>query len=357
MATHEVLNQPPPLVDYNLFAGDRALGEAVGREGAGWAAGELSALGKRLGSAETIEWGFAANQNPPLLHAFDRYGHRQDKVEFHPAWHALMTLGIGAGLHAAPWADPKPGAHVARAAGAFMLVQVESGAQCPITMTYGSVPALRRQPEIAADWLPHVFSRDYDGSFRPVTEKRNALIGMAMTEKQGGSDLRANATVALPEGSGGPGATYRLTGHKRFMSAPMCEAFLVLAQAPGGLSCFFMPRWMPDGTLNAIRIQRLKDKLGNKSNASSEVEFENAWARLVGEEGRGIPNIIEMGNYTRLDCAIGSAALMRQTVAQSVHHASHRTAFQEKLSDQALIERLLADLARQGEAAMWLSTD
>ena len=355
MATHEVLNQPPPLVDYNLFAGDRALGEAVGREGAGWAAGELSALGGRLGSAETIEWGFEANRNPPLLRAFDRYGHRQDGVEFHPAWHALMTLGIGAGLHAAPWADAKPGAHVARAAGAFMLVQIESGVQCPITMTYGSVPALRRQPEIAADWLPRIFSRDYDRSFRPATEKRNALIGMAMTEKQGGSDLRANTTVALPEGSGGPGATYHLTGHKWFMSAPMCDAFLVLAQAPGGLSCFFMPRWMPDGTLNAIRIQRLKDKLGNKSNASSEVEFENAWARLIGEEGRGIPNIIEMGNYTRLDCAIGSAGLMRQAVAQAVHHAAHRTAFQKKLADQPLMNRVLADLALEAEAAMVLA--
>src|SRR6266851_5301633 len=355
MATHEVLNQPPPLVDYNLFAGDRALGEAVGREGAGWAAGELSALGGRLGSAETIEWGFQANANPPALRAFDRYGHRQDRVEFHPAWHALMTLGIGAGLHAAPWADAKPGAHVARASGAFMLVQIESGVQCPITMTYGSVPALRRQPEIAADWLPRIFSRDNDRSFRPATEKRNALIGMAMTEKQGGSDLRANTTVALPEGSGGPGATYHLTGHKWFMSAPMCDAFLVLAQAPGGLSCFFMPRWMPDGTLNAIRIQRLKDKLGNKSNASSEVEFENAWARLIGEEVRGIPNIIEMGNYTRLDCAIGSAGLMRQAVAQAVHHAAHRTAFQKKLADQPLMNRVLADLALEAEAAMVLA--
>jgi putative acyl-CoA dehydrogenase len=355
MATHEVLNQPPPLIDYNLFASDRALAAAVRSEGAGWAAAELDALGARLGSAETIEWGFQANANPPVLRAFDRYGHRQDKVEFHPAWHRLMALGIGAGLHAAPWADPKPGAHVARAAGAFMLVQVESGVQCPITMTYGAVPALRRQAEIAAEWLPRIFSRDYDKSFRPAGEKSGALIGMGMTEKQGGSDLRANMTSALPEGSGGPGGAYRLTGHKWFMSAPMCDAFLVLAQAPGGLSCFFLPRWTPDGALNAIRIQRLKDKLGNKSNASSEVEFEGAWALLIGEEGRGIPNIIEMGNYTRLDCAIGSAGLMRQAVAQAIHHASHRTAFQKKLADQPLMTRVLADLALEAEAAMLLA--
>jgi putative acyl-CoA dehydrogenase len=355
MSTHEVLNQPPPLVDYDLFASDRALGEAVQRESAAWAATELSALGTRLGSAETIEWGFQANANPPVLRAFDRYGNRQDKVEFHPAWHQLMALGIGAGLHSSPWADPKPGAHVARAAGVFMLVQIESGVQCPITMTYGAVPALRRQPEIAAEWLPRIFSRVYDKSFRPAAEKSGALIGMGMTEKQGGSDLRSNMTRAQPEGGGGPGNAYRLTGHKWFMSAPMCDAFLVLAQAPSGLSCFFLPRWTPDGALNAIRIQRLKDKLGNKSNASSEVEFDGAWALLVGEEGRGIPNIIEMGNYTRLDCAIGSAGLMRQAVAQAIHHASHRTVFQRKLADQTLMTRVLADLALEAEAAMLLA--
>jgi putative acyl-CoA dehydrogenase len=355
MSTHEVLNQPPPLVDYDLFASDRALGEAVQRESAAWAATELSALGTRLGSAETIEWGFQANANPPVLRAFDRYGNRQDKVEFHPAWHQLMALGIGAGLHSSPWADPKPGAHVARAAGVFMLVQIESGVQCPITMTYGAVPALRRQSEIAAEWLPRIFSRAYDKRFRPAGEKGGALIGMAMTEKQGGSDLRSNMTHAAPESGGGPGAAYRLTGHKWFMSAPMCDAFLVLAQAPNGLSCFFLPRWTPDGALNAIRIQRLKDKLGNKSNASSEVEFDGAWALLIGEEGRGIPNIIEMGNYTRLDCAIGSAGLMRQAVAQAIHHASHRTVFQRKLVDQPLMMRVLADLALEAEAAMLLA--
>jgi len=350
MATHEILNQPPPLTDYNLFSSDRALGEATRREGADWADATLAEFGARLGRAETIDWGFQANQNPPVLRAFDRYGHRQDIVEFHPAWHALMALGVGAGVHAAPWEDPKPGAHVARAAAAFMLVQIESGVQCPITMTYGSVPALRRQPEIAAQWLPRIFSRAYDKSFRPAGEKTGALVGMAMTEKQGGSDLRSNATRAVPDGGG-----YRLTGHKWFMSAPMCDAFLVLAQAPGGLTCFFMPRWTPDGDLNAIRIQRLKDKLGNKSNASSEIELEGAWAQRIGDEGRGIPTVLEMGNYTRLDCAIGSAGIMRQAVAQAVHHATHRSAFQRKLTDQPLMTNVLADLALEAEAAMVLA--
>jgi putative acyl-CoA dehydrogenase len=351
MATHEVLNQPPPLVDYDLFHSDRALADAVRREGAAWAEAELSAFGTSLGRAETIEWGVEANRNPPELHAFDRYGNRQDKVEFHPAWHQLMTLGVAAGLHASPWSTPQPGAHVARAAGALMLVQIESGVQCPITMTYGAVATLRRHAEISAEWLPRIFSRSYDRSFRPVAEKSGALIGMAMTEKQGGSDLRANTTRAEPSADG----TYRLTGHKWFMSAPMCDAFLTLAQAPGGLTCFFLPRWTPGGALNAIRLQRLKDKLGNRSNASSEIELDCAWARRVGEEGRGIPTIIEMGNYTRLDCALGSAGLMRQAVAQAIHHAEHRTTFQKKLADQALMTNVLADMALESEAATALA--
>src|SRR5260221_5299299 len=355
MATQEVLTHPPPLIDYNLFASARALGAAVRRGGAAWAADELAELGARLGSADTSECACRAPAAPPVLRAFDRYGNRQDKVEFHPSWHQLMALGIGAGLHAVPWAAPKPGAHVARAAGVFMLTQIESGVQCPITMTYGAVPALRRQKEIAAEWLPRIFSRDYDKSFRPAGEKHGALIGMGMTEKQGGSDLRSNMTKAAPEGSGGPGGAHRPTGHKWFMSAPMCHAFLMLAQAPNRLSCVFMPRWTPHGTLNPIPIQRLHDKLRNKSNASSEVEFDGAWALLIGEEGRGVPNIIEMGNYTRLDCAIGSAGLMRQAVAQSVHHATHRTAFPKKLADQPLMNRVLADLALAAEAAMGLA--
>jgi len=349
--THEVLNQPPPLVDYNLFTTDRALSDAVRREGAGWAAGDLGNFGDKLGRAETIDLGILANKFPPALQTFDRYGRRRDAVEFHPAWHELMAISVGQGLHASPWAEPKPGAHVARAAGVIMMVQIESGVQCPTTMTYGVVPALRKQPEIAAEWLPRIFSRHYDPRFRPAAEKTGAMMGMGMTEKQGGSDLRTNSTRAVPVNGGGPGAEYRITGHKWFFSAPMCDAFLILAQAPGGLTCFFLPRWSPDGAPNAIRIQRLKDKVGNKSNASSEVEFHGAYARMVGEEGRGIPNIIEMGNYTRLDCALGTAGLMRQAVAQAAHHASYRTAFQRKLIDQPLMTNVLADLAVESEAA------
>ena len=267
----------------------------------------------------------------------------------------MMALAVGAGVHAAPWAEPKPGAHVARAAGVVMQCQIEAGAQCPVTMTYGAVPALRRAGALAAEWLPRIYSRRYDPRFRPAAEKTGALIGMGMTEKQGGSDLRANVTRAEPLGPGGPGAEYRISGHKWFMSAPMCDAFLILAQAPGGLTCFFLPRWTPDGRLNAIRIQRLKDKLGNKSNASSEVEFHGAAAWAIGEEGRGIPTIIEMGTYTRLDCALGTAGLMRQAVAQAVHHASHRTAFQRRLADQPLMQNVLADIAIESEAATVLA--
>ena len=350
MATHDVFNQPPPLVDYNLYEGDAALREAVAREGAGWAEAKLGAFGKRLGSAEVIEWGGQANRNPPILHAFDRFGHRRDTVEFHPAWHALMSLGVAEGLHTAPWSEPKPGAHAARAAAVVMLSQIEAGVQCPMTMTYGAVPALRTQPNIAERWLPLLYSRQYDGSFQPTTRKLGALMGMGMTEKQGGSDVRATTTRAERDGD-----EYRLTGHKWFLSAPMCDAFLVLAQAPGGLSCFFLPRWTPDGRVNAIHLQRLKDKLGNRSNASSEVEFEGAAAWLVGEEGRGIPVIIEMATYTRLDCALGSAAIMRQAVTQAIHHAKHRVAFGKRLVDQPLMTSVLADLALESEAATGLA--
>jgi putative acyl-CoA dehydrogenase len=353
-ATHEVMNQPPPLVDYDLFGSDRALQEAVRREGADWAAPSLAGFGQALGRAETIEWGFQANRNPPVLQSFDRYGQRRDAVEFHPAWHSLMALAIGEGVHTGPWAEPRPGAHVARAAQVYMQCQIEAGVQCPITMTYGVVPALRRQADIAAEWLPRLFSRRYDPRLRPAAEKTGALMGMGMTEKQGGSDLRTNSTRAEPVASGGPGQPYRLTGHKWFFSAPMCDAFLVLAQAPKGISCFFVPRWTPDGALNALRLQRLKDKLGNRSNASSEVEFERALGFLVGEEGRGIPIIIEMATYTRLDCAVAGAGLMRQALAQAVHHAQHRTVFQRHLVDQPLMANVLADLALEAEAAMAL---
>jgi len=353
--THSVTNQPPPLADYDLFSTDPALPGAVVAEGADWAAGGLAAFGRELGTAGSFALGDLANRNSPILHAFDRYGHRIDEVEFHPAWHRLMTLAVGQGLHSAPWAEPKPGAHVARAAGVYMMCQVEAGAQCPVTMTYGAVPALKRQPQIAAEWLPRVYSRTYDQRFRPGAEKSGALIGMGMTEKQGGSDLRANSTRAEPVGARGSGEPYRLTGHKWFLSAPMCDAFLVLAQAAAGPSCFFLPRWTPDGERNAIHIQRLKDKLGNRSNASSEVEFDGALGWLIGDEGRGIPTIIEMANYTRLDCALGSSGLMRQAVAQAAHHAAHRTAFQRKLIDQPLMQNVIADMAIEAEAAMRLS--
>jgi putative acyl-CoA dehydrogenase len=347
----EVANQPPSLEPYNLFTSDAVLRDAVKREKARWAQDGLNALGATLGKPETIKLGFDANRNPPQLKSFDRFGHRLDEVEFHPAWHELLRIACGAGLHTSPWSEPKPGAHVARAAGCYMLTQIESGVYCPVAMTYGAVPTLRQAPAIAKQWLPKMFARSYDQRFIPIGEKTGALIGMGMTENQGGSDLRSNTTRAEPAGDG----SFCLHGHKWFMSAPMCDAFLVLAQSSKGLSCFFMPRWTPDGTRNAVHINRLKDKLGNKSNASSEVEFHGAFAQLVGEEGRGIPTIIEMGNYTRLDCCIGSAGLMRQALAQAVHHARHRVAFQKKLIDQPLMENVLADLALECEAATVLT--
>jgi putative acyl-CoA dehydrogenase len=348
---YQVTNQPPPLEPYNLLQTDRVLAAALARENAGWAAAALTALGKTLGEAETNRLGFLANINPPVLHAFDRYGHRIDEVEFHPAWHALLSLAVEAGLHSGPWAQPRPGAHVARAAGTYMLTQVESGVYCPIAMTYGAVPALRHAPAVAAEWLPRIFSCHYDPRFRPAQDKAGVLIGMAMTENQGGSDLRTNTTQAELVASDGPRRLFRLTGQKWFMSAPMCDAFLVLAQAPGGLSCFLVPRWTRERERNTIQILRLKDKLGNRSNASTEVEFAGAEGELIGEEGRGIPTIIEMSNYARLDCAIGSAGLMRQAVAQAIHHASHRIAFQKKLIDQSLMANVLADVALECEAA------
>jgi putative acyl-CoA dehydrogenase len=354
-AMYQVTNQPPPFEPYNLLQTDRVLGEAIEREKAGWAAAALTAFGKTLGEPETVRLGFLANENPPVLRAFDRYGHRIDEVEFHPAWHALLSLAVEAGLHASPWANPRAGAHVARAAGTYMLTQIESGVYCPIAMTYGAVPALRHAPALAAEWLPRIFTRQYDPRCRPAPEKTGALLGMGMTENQGGSDLRTNTTRADFVASDGPRRRFSLTGHKWFMSAPMCDAFLVLAQAPGGLSCFLIPRWTRDGKRNAIHIQRLKDKLGNRSNASSEVEFVGAEGELIGEEGRGIPTIIEMSNYARLDCAIGSAGLMRQAVAQAIHHASHRVAFQKKLIDQSLMTNVLADLAIEFEAATVLT--
>ncbi len=344
---HDVLNQPPQLVDYNLFSTDRALREAVARDGAAWACAQLEEYGRKVGTAEAIEWGVLANEHPPVLHTHDRYGHRRDEVEFHPAWHHVMRLAIENGIHNLPWACPRPGAHVARAALAMLASQNEAGHVCPISMTYSSVPVLRRESTLAAEWEPRIHSTQYDPSFRPASDKAGALVGMAMTEKQGGSDVRANTTRAEPIGN----HEYLLHGHKWFCSAPMCDAFLVLAQAPAGLSCFFLPRWTPGGQINAFHLQRLKPKLGNRSNASSEVEFHGAWACLVGEEGRGVATILEMVHHTRLDCIIGSAALMRRALVEALHHTRHRHAFGRALIDQPLMRNVLADLAVESEAA------
>jgi len=345
--THEVLNQPPPLAGYDVAWHDAALLEGVRREGAGWDEDRLRELGRLAGSDEAIAWGFEANRHPPELRTHDRFGHRIDEVAFHPAWHALMSVATANGLHGAPWRAPRPGAHVARYARFYVWSQVESGHGCPISMTYAAIPVLRGRPDLAARYEPVFTAAAYDPVLRPLKRKRAALCGMAMTEKQGGSDVRANTTRAEPGGA----STYRLTGHKWFCSAPMSDAFLVLAQAPGGLTCFFLPRVLDDGTRNAFRLQRLKDKLGNRSNASSEIELDGAFAERIGDEGRGVATIIEMVNHTRLDCVAGSAALMRQGLAQAAHHARHRRAFGALLADQPLMLNVLADLALESEAA------
>ena len=348
---NEVLNQPPPLTEYNLFSIDRALREAVAREGAAWACPQLEAFGRMLGSAEAIEWATLANQSPPVLRTHDRYGRRRDEVEFHPAWHNLMRLAVEHGIHNLPWASPKKGAHVARSALAMLAAENEAGHMCPISMTYSAVPVLRQHEAIAREWLPRICSARYDPSFRSASSKQGVLVGMAMTEKQGGSDVRANITRAEPLGDG----QYALDGHKWFCSAPMCDAFLVLAQAPGGLACFLLPRWKPDGSINAFHLQRLKPKLGNQSNASSEVEFHGAWAQLIGEEGRGIATIMEMVQHTRLDCVLASAALMRRALVEALHHATYRHAFGSPLLEQPLMRNVLADLALESEAATVLA--
>jgi putative acyl-CoA dehydrogenase len=353
--THVVTNQPRPLENYNLYRADRALQAAVHRGGAGWADDEISAHGAWAGLPETIALGFQANENKPVLHTHDRFGHRTDLVSFHPAYHELMERAIGAGLHSSPWTDPRPGVHVARAAKYFLHSQVEASHGCPITMTFASVPSLRKQPDLAEQWLPKVTARHYDFRNLPFADKAGLTIGMAMTEKQGGSDVRANTTRAQPLVEDGPGQLYELTGHKWFMSAPMCDAFLALAQAPGGLSCFLMPRWRADGSKNPLQLQRLKNKMGNVANASSEVELRGAHGWLIGEEGRGVPTIIEMVAMTRFDCMIGSSAGMRQAAAQALHHCSQRQAFGAFLSDQPLMQNVLADLALESEAATVLT--
>ncbi len=349
--THDVTNQAPPLEGHDVFSTNAPLVEATERHGAGGARDDLAAIGRRAGEPEWLERGRQANANPPVLRTHDRYGNRLDVVDYHPAYHELMGAAIGQGLHAAAWADDRPAAHVTRAAGFVTWYQVDAGHTCPISMTYSVVPALRHQPSLADELVPRLTTRGYDPSNGPLEAKAGITAGMAMTEKQGGSDVRANTTTARPVGAGGPGAEYLLTGHKWFCSAPMSDGFLVLAQAPGGLSCFWMPRWRPDGTRNPIRIQRLKDKLGDRSNASSEIELLDTWAVLVGEEGRGVRTIIEMVNHTRLDCVIGSTAVMRLGVAQATWHAHHRTAFGRDLDDQPLMRNVLADLCLESEAA------
>lgn len=350
MTTHEVFNQPPPLVDYDVSA-DAALLAGVAREGAPWAVGDLHRLGKLAGTAEPQRWADEANRFEPRLVTHDRYGHRIDEVEFHPAWHHLMAVAVGEGLAGAAWADDRPGAHVARAAGLFVWSQVEAGHSCPISMTYAVVPALRASADLAGIYEPLLASRTYDPGLRTPATKQGLLAGMGMTEKQGGSDVRANTTAATDAGDG----TWRLTGHKWFTSAPMCDLFLVLAQTTAGLSCFLVPRMLPNGERNVFRIQRLKDKLGNRSNASSEPELDNTVAWLVGEEGRGVRTIIEMVAMTRLDCVTGSASGMRAALNQAVHHARHRSAFGKLLADQPAMRNVLADLAIESEAATLLA--
>lgn len=340
-------NVPPLLVGHNLYAGDRALREAVARENAGWADARLTEFGAHCGRAETIELGFLANENRPELVTHDRRGERVDLIRYHPAYHELMRTAIEAGLHASPWAAPKPGAHAARAAQYFLQTQVDAGHGCPVTMTFACVPTLRRAPGLAAEWLPRVTAYRYDPTNRAAHQKTGVTVGMAMTERQGGSDVRTNTTRAEPAGDG----LYTLTGSKYFVSAPMSDAFLVLAQAPGGLSCFLLPRWLPDGSKNGLELQQLKVKSGNVSNASAEAELRGALAWRVGDEGRGIATIIEMVALTRYDCLIGSSAGMRQAVAQALHHCRHRYAFGAALDRQPLMQNVLADLALESEAA------
>ncbi len=353
--THDVFNQPAPLVDYNLFDTNRPLRDALKFNAPLLATAELSALGARLGSAEMQAHARLANVHTPVLHSHDRFGRRVDRVEFHPGYHELMKLSVSAGLHGTPWSGENKSAHVLRAAGFMLFTELEPSTLCPISMTYAVTPALRSNAVLHSDWAPKLASRQYDPALKLFSEKTGVTMGMGMTEKQGGSDVRANTTQAVPDGSDHWGQRYRLTGHKWFFSAPMCDAFLVLAQAPAGLSCFFIPRVLPDHSLNAIRIQRLKDKLGNKANASSEVEFDGTSAWLVGEEGRGIPQILEMGTMTRLDCALGTSGLMRQALSIALNHCSQRQAFGKPLIDQPLMRNVLADLALESEAATALS--
>src|SRR3954454_2297201 len=347
--THEVTNQPPPLVDYDLFSANRPLVEALEREGGGWAKDRAQEVGRVWGRAEVQDWGRLANENPPRLKTHDRYGNRIDEVEFHPSYHELMALSSEHGLHSLPWTLDREGGYVLKAA-LTMSATADAGHGCPITMTSAAIPALRATPEIAAEWEPLLLARGYDGELRPAREKGSAKCGMAMTEKQGGSDVRANTTRAEPEGD-----WWRITGHKWFCSAPMCDLFLVLAQTDEGVTCFAVPRILPDGSRNTFRLQRLKDKRVNRSTAAWEVEFAGTYGQLVGEPGRGVPTIIEMVAHTRLDCVIGSAGGMRAAVAQATWHTAHRSAFGKVLADQPLMRNVLADLCLESEAATVLA--
>lgn len=346
--THSVTNQPPPLVDLDLFATDRAFAEAVAREGGAHSVRRAAEYGRVLGSAEMLEAGDEANRNAPVLRNFDRYGHRIDEVVFHPSYHRLMALGFRHRQNSVAWIGEE-GGHVSHAALEYLMHQVEAGVCCPLSMSYAGVPVLAHNPALEAEWRPLLLSDRYDPACRPLAEKSGATLGMAMTEKQGGSDVRANMTQAERAAEGGD--YYRLTGHKWFCSAPMSDGFLTLAQTDAGLSCFLVPRWTPEGARNAILFMRLKDKLGNKANASSEIEYQGALARLVGEEGRGVQTIIEMVHHTRLDTTVGAASLMRRALAEAIHHAEHRRAFQKRLVDQPAMTALLADLAIESEAA------
>ena len=354
-ATHEVTNQPPPLLPYDAYATDLPLRDALKQQGGAWADACLSDFGKCVGN-EMMALGFLANENKPALKPYDRFGHRIDEVEFHPAYHRLMQLGLQHGTANFSWrhADTA-GAHVARAALMYLHTQADQGTSCPLTMTHAAIPVLRQSANLSASWLPRILSTEYDPRHVPAWQKNANTIGMGMTEKQGGSDVRANTTRADPVSASGPDQLYQLVGHKWFMSAPMCDAFLVLAQAPRGISCFLLPRFAPNGERNAIHIQRLKDKLGDWSNASSEVEFHGALAWMVGEEGRGIATILEMVALTREDCMIGSAGIMRQALVQAIHHCRFRRAFGKLLIDQPLMQMVLADMALESEAAMAFS--
>jgi putative acyl-CoA dehydrogenase len=353
--THTVFNQAPPLEDLDVYSSNVPLVEAVEREGAAWIGERAAALGRFVGGAPQQSWGRLANENKPVLRTHDRFGNRIDEVEFHPAWHELLRMGVENELHSLPWTSEQPSSHTARAALYMTAMQAEAGFCCPITMTFAVVPALRAQPELAAEWEPRLMARTYDPELRAPGEKVSAIAGMAMTEKQGGSDVRANTTIATPLNGGGAGGEYEISGHKWFCSAPMSDIFLVLAQTDEGLSCLLLPRILPDGSRNAFHIQRLKDKLGNRSNASSEIELHGAWARMVGEPGRGVPTIIEMVGHTRLDCVIGSAAGMRVGVVGATHHAAYRQAFGKRLIEQPLMRNVLADLCLESEATTALA--